>query len=58
MNLIDLHVVEVLSEPYERYGGWFVKVSAEAWGSVSENTVMCKTFEDALKVQPGFVFQG
>jgi hypothetical protein len=61
MNLIDLHVVEVLGEPY-RYEGipgrWFVDVMANGEGHVSENTVMCDSWEGAKEVQPGYVFQG
>jgi hypothetical protein len=57
MNLIDMYVVEVLGEPYEAYGCWWVKVKADGYGRVSEGTVMCETLEEAESIKPGFVYQ-
>jgi hypothetical protein len=58
MNLIDLHVVEVIGEPYEAYGKYWVKVLANGEGHIAPGTVMCNSLEDAQKVKPGYVFQG
>lgn len=58
MNMIDLIVVRVLSEPREAYGKWWVDVVASAWGTESKNTVMLQTREEAESVKPGFKFMG
>lgn len=58
MNLIEHYVAEVLSEPYqvEPFTNWFVRVSAFAYGRTSVNTVMVKTYEEALLIDEGYVF--
>ena len=61
MNLIDLHVVEVIGKPYQVYGipcKWWVRVMANGCGTISQSTVMCDSLEDTEKVLPGYVFQG
>lgn len=58
MNLIDLYVTKVLSEPEFEYGFWWVKVEAEAYGRTSEHSVYFDKKSDALKVKPGYKFLG
>ena len=58
MNTIDFHVTEVLGLPYKLYSKWWVKVMANAYGRVTEETVMCNTIDEAHKVKIGYVFQG
>jgi len=51
MNLIDLTVIEVLSEPYYQYNMWSVKVITEAYGVQTRETVSVDTFKEALKIK-------
>jgi hypothetical protein len=57
MNLLDATVLEVLGEPYEGYGKWWVKVRYECWGREGTCSVMRQTEDEARAVAPGFVFQ-
>lgn len=58
MNTTEYYVTEVLSQPYqvEPFSHWFVKVMANSWGYTSENLVMVKTNEEAVKVGVGYKF--
>jgi hypothetical protein len=59
MNLIDLYVTEVTSEPYQlNSGSWIVDVFAEAYGSIQSTHVFCKTIEEANSVCVGTTFLG
>lgn len=57
MNLLDAYVMEVLCEPYEKYGCWWVRVSYTCWSDkVEETKLLFYTLEDALAAGPGFMF--
>jgi hypothetical protein len=56
MNLIEHQVVDILSKPYEQYGKWWVKVSANSYGVVGENTLMFDTKEQAENIKSGYWF--
>lgn len=57
MNLVDCHVTEVLSRPYERNGLWCVDVKYDSWGHISKGMVFCSSEEEALKVDVGYKFK-
>lgn len=58
MNLIDAEVLEVLGEPHEKYGKWWVKVrTIDMGGRPQEESIMCQTKEQALAIGEGHVFQ-
>lgn len=56
MNLLDAYVKEVLSEPYQAYGRWWVKVKAECWGQYGEHEIMCDTIDEAKAIKVGHKF--
>lgn len=56
MNLVDCYVTKVVSEPYQEYGKWWVKVEANAYGRPSKSTLMFDTKEEAIKVDVGHHF--
>lgn len=58
MNLIDSTVKSVLSEPYQEYDKWWVKVQAQDDYSdtPTETTIMCQTEEQAKAVTVGHRF--
>ena len=62
MNLIDLKVTKILSDPFQltvvMNSKWFIKVKAEAWGRDSTHTLMFDTKEKAEDIKPGYIFQG
>jgi hypothetical protein len=58
MNLIDLYVTEVLSEPYEAYNHWFVDVMADGYGSIQKSAVMLNSKEEADNIDVGYKFLG
>jgi predicted nucleotide-binding protein (sugar kinase/HSP70/actin superfamily) len=61
MNLIDAKIVEVISEPFEKYNKWWVEVKIDdSYGSGSEPSdyqVMKETLEEALLVKVGDIVQ-
>ncbi len=57
MNLIDAEVVEVLGEPVEKFGKWFVPVRVTAYGRESETEQICNCKEEAKLVSVGFKMQ-
>lgn len=57
MNLLDAWVTEVLGEPYEKYGKWWVSVNAICEGTGIDTQIMCSTKEEADKVSVGYKFQ-
>ncbi len=57
MNLCDGIVTEVLSEPYFKYGCWWVDVNYLSWSDTpSETNLMFHCEEDARAVLPGYKF--
>lgn len=58
MNLLDHTVKKVLSEPYEKYNKWWVRVEYECYGTKGEASIMFKTKEEAEKVTVHYVFLG
>jgi len=62
MNLIDLEVIEVLSEPEKHTFSlgeyWTVDVKVTAYGRVGKSQVMCKTKEEADNIKVGYKYQG
>lgn len=54
MNHLDFDVTEVLAEPYENYGKYWVRVSGTCeTNEVYENTLMFDTLQEALEVKAG-----
>lgn len=58
MNLLDHTVTKVLSEPYEKYDKWWVRVESECYGSKIESSIMFTSKENAEQVKVGYVFLG
>lgn len=56
MNLIDFYVTEIVSSPYAQYGKWWVDVKADSWGTISKQTIMFKTLDDAKRLEIGYKF--
>lgn len=56
MNLVDGFVTKVLSEPYEKYGKWWLDVEYVSWGNPGEYTLMFDKKGDALNVEKGYKF--
>lgn len=56
MNLTDASVLEVLGEPYESWGKWWVRVSYNSCGYPGETVIMFKTKEEAESVKEGYEF--
>lgn len=56
MNLTDAVVIEVVGQPYEKYGKWFVRVVCEAYGVRSETVIFKQSKEQAEEVKPGYQF--
>lgn len=57
MNCLDFYVTEILAEPYENYGKFWVRVkgnceASEAYGK----TLMFDTLQEALEVKAGDTF--
>lgn len=59
MNLVDAVVVEVVGEPREAYGRWWVDVRYDSYGRFSDNTLplMFDTYEEARLVEKGYKFE-
>ncbi len=53
MNYLDGYVVDILSEPIEKYGKWFVKIKYNCWGTTGEMDEIFNTKEQALKLKSG-----
>lgn len=59
MNLIDLKVTELTSEPYQITGSyWNVDVMADGYGNIQPATISCKTKEEADTICVGYQFTG
>jgi len=56
MNLCDCYVTEVLSQPYRKFGNWWVDVSYESWGSTSKTQLKFSTEAGAAAVTVGHHF--
>lgn len=56
MNLVDHVVTKVNSEPFFKYGKWFVKVTSDCYGRLTESELMFSTEEAAKAVQVGHVY--
>ena len=57
MNLIDAEVVEVLGEPVEKFGKWFVPVRVTSYGRESNTEQMCNSKKESDLVDVGFKMQ-
>ncbi len=57
MNLIDCHVTKILSQPYRKFGAWWVDVEYESEGRPGKSNLMFKTESAANAVLIGHVFQ-
>jgi hypothetical protein len=57
MNLIDLSVTEIISNPYFRYNYWLIDVKAVCYGRESLHSLMFKTKEECLNITIGHKFQ-
>jgi hypothetical protein len=56
MNLIDGYVTEILDQPHEAYGKFWLEVRYESWGHESESKLMFNTREEAENVVVGHHF--
>ena len=57
MNYLDFDVTEILSEPYENYGKYWVRVNGTCeTNEVYEKTLMFNTLQEALEVKAGDTF--
>ena len=56
MNLIDSYVTEIIAEPYQEYGKWWIKVKADGYDRISELSLMFDDFDDADNVFVGMRF--
>jgi hypothetical protein len=54
VNLIDYIVREVLSKPYRGEYSWKVKCITEDMGGKQEETIYCKTLEEAEQIKVGY----
>lgn len=58
MNLLDHAVTKILSEPYDKYNKWWVRVEYECYGNKGESSIMFNSKEQAEEVKVGYVFLG
>jgi hypothetical protein len=56
MNLVDAYVTEILDQPYEMYGKWWLEVVADIYGREGESKLMFNTREEAENVIVGHHF--
>ena len=57
MNCLDFYVTEILAEPYENYGKFWVRVKGICETHlVYEKTLMFNTLQEALDVKAGDTF--
>lgn len=56
MNLIDAYVTQILSDPYQMYGKWFLEVEYTSEGRTGKTNIMFDTEREALAVFPGHKF--
>lgn len=56
MNQVDCYVTKILSEPFEKYGRWWVKVEYESWGRPGTTELMFDSAAEAKAVAEGLQF--
>lgn len=56
MNVLDCVVIDIKGTPHFLYNKWWVTVSYNCWGSISETKLMFHSEEEALKVGKGYKF--
>ena len=56
MNLLEATVVEILSEPYQMYGYWWVKVLYECYGQNSETSLFFDSYTATKNIKIGYKF--
>lgn len=56
MNLLEGYVTEITGPVYMQYGKYWVPVSYDCWGRVSQTNLMFSTEEEALAVKVGHEF--
>lgn len=56
MNLLDCYVIEIIGEPYEKYGKWWRDVRYDSWGATSKTELMFGTEAEAASVAIGHHF--
>lgn len=57
MNHLDFDVTEILAEPYENYGKFWVRVKGTCeTNEVYEKSLMFDTLQEALEVRAGCTF--
>ena len=57
MNVLDASVTKILSQPYRKFGSWWVDVEYTCWGSAGRSNLMFKTEQAAKAVVVGHTFQ-
>lgn len=57
MNLIDAEIVEILSEPFERFDKWWVRVKVNEYGTEGYTHVMKDTKEEIKQIKIGDIIQ-
>lgn len=53
MNLINASIIQILGNPYQSFGKWFVKVKVSSYGRHSESTQMRDTREECELLKIG-----
>lgn len=56
MNLIDCFVTKVNGEPVQKHGAWFLPVTYDGYGHLSDTELMFSTKEEADKVDVNYEF--
>lgn len=56
MNLWESVVLEVIGESYQKFGYWFRDVKYNSYGVKSCTSILCKSKEEADKINAGHKF--
>ncbi|MDH1552613.1 hypothetical protein [Pseudomonas juntendi] len=56
MNLIDCYVTKILSEPYRKFGHWWVSAEYESEGRRGKTKLIFRTEEAARAAKVGHHF--
>jgi hypothetical protein len=56
MNLVDAYVVEILDQPHEMYGKWWLEIEYTCEGRRGNSKLMFNTRDEAEDVTAGYHF--
>jgi len=58
MNLVDVTVIEVLVEPYQKENGdWTTTIKTDCWGAIEEKTITDKKRWKVERFEVGYTWQ-